>query len=356
MLLFQLIKGIFLIFSLGFITGIGGTWFNPIVKVSAAVISAFGIPGLVNFGIRSKFIRSWRLKRILQQNSPEQLFDQSEPFILHENFSKDLSQQILLRTGGVRILWGPTNSGKSTTLVKVLNNLCKEGKISGVFIMEPPTFQKRSTNPPETWFSSRLTDRFGEILAPHEKLSSLLPRFSGVFKPYVIVIDQAEKEGFDKYIKEWVVNMAVESTKTKAFVVLLVTADAIQAHAMQNWNGRQKITLVGADHGNFGYRWSEKEVDAWLDAYLKNNGSNSNTNNSRDDHQFSCEKTAEVLSAFQVLRQAALTAGTPGFLSYNAEILCNKPTNNFLAAISPQAIFFEKQWNDGAKLLSSLYL
>ena len=127
---------------------------------------------------------------------------------------------------------------------------------------------------------------------------------------------------------------------------------------MQNWNGRQKITLVGADHGNFGYRWSEKEVDAWLDAYLKNNGSNSNTNNSRDDHQFSCEKTAEVLSAFQVLHQAALTAGTPGFQSYNnAEILCNKPSNNFLAAISPhQAIFFEKQWNDGAKLLSSLYL
>eukprot|EP01036_Dinobryon_divergens_P025789 gene25789-34372_t len=223
--------------------------------------------------------------------------------------------------------------------------------------MEPPTFQKRSTNPPETWFSSRLTDRFGEILAPHEKLSSLLPRFSGVFKPYVIVIDQAEKEGFDKYIKEWVVNMAVESTKTKAFVVLLVTADAIQAHAMQNWNGRQKITLVGADHGNFGYRWSEKEVDAWLDdAYLKkNNSRNSNTNNSRDD-QFSCEKTEEVLSAFQVLRQAALTAGTPGFLSYNAEILCNKPTNSFLADMSPQALFFGKQWNDGAKLLSSLYL
>jgi len=284
------------------------------------------------------------LKRILQHNSPEQL----KPFILHEKFSEDLSQQILLRTGGVRILWGPTNSGKSTTLVKVLDNLYKEEKISGVFVMEPPTLQSRSTNPPETWFYSGLADRFGEILKPHEKLSSLLPRFTGVFKPYLIVIDQAEKEGFDKYIKEWVINMAVESTKTKAFVVLLVTADAIQAHVMQDWNGRQKITLVGADHGNFGYRWSEKEIDMWLDAYFK---INNNTTRSLDG-QRPCETTEEILSD---LRQAALTAGTPGFLSYNVEILCNKPTNSFLNKLSTQASYFDKQWKEGAELLSSLY-
>eukprot|EP01036_Dinobryon_divergens_P025136 gene25135-33655_t len=202
--------------------------------------------------------------------------------------------------------------------------------------MEPPTFQARSTNPPETWFYSGLSDRFGEIIKPHEKLSSLLPRFNGFFKPYVIVIDQAEKEGFDIYMKEWVINMAAESTKTKAFVVLLVTSDAVQAHAMQD----------------------EKEVDAWLDAYLTNHNikstTNSNTNRSRDE-QLSCKKAEELSSAFQDLRQAALTAETPGFLSYNAEILCNKPTNNFLTKMSTQAIYFDKQWNDGAALLSSLY-
>jgi hypothetical protein len=148
--------------------------------------------------------------------------------------------------------------------------------------------------------------------------------------------------------------MAVESTKTKAFVLLLVTSVAIQAHTMREWNGRQKITSVGADHGNFGYRWSEKEVDVWLGAYLANHNIkstiNSNTNSIRDD-QLSCKKAEEESSAFQDLRIAAITAGTPGFLSYNAEILCNKPTHNFLA--NPSTL--NEQWNDGAALLSSLY-
>ena len=329
---------------IGYITGIRDDWFNPIGKAGAAVIAAFGIPGLLNFGIHSKFMRSKRLKRILQANIPEQYFDRSQPFILHEIFSYDLSEQILLRTGGVRILWGPANSGKSTTLMHILNNLFKKGKISGIFITEPPTSQARSMNPTEKWFYARLVDHFGEIVQPNEKLSSLLPRFKGVFKPYVIVIDQAEKEGFDKYFKEWVVNMAVESTWSKAFVVLLVTADAIQARAMQDWNGRQKITLVGADHGHYGYRWSEKEVDAWLVTFWNNSHG-----------KFFCEKKEEALAAARDLRQLALKAGSPGFLSYNAEILLNKPNKYSLDTLSNQAICFDEQWKFGAKLLSSLY-
>lgn len=101
----------------------------------------------------------------------------------------------------------------------------------------------------------------------------------------MIFIDQTSRKGRR-------VGDTVESVKTKASVVLLVTADANQVHAMQDWNGRQKITLVGADQGNFGYRWSEKEVDTWLDEYLNN--SYNSPNYSRKD-QFSCGKTEEEI-------------------------------------------------------------
>lgn len=328
------------------ITGICSTWLNSIAKNGAAVVAAVGIPTIVN----SKFSRCWRLRRILQNKAPEQFFD-SESFIFHESFAKDLSEQILLEAGGVRILWGPPNSGKSTTLVKILNNLHEKGKISGVFIIEPPTVQTRLSNPPEKWFYSGLVDHFGEIVQPNEKISSLLPRFSGIFKPYVIVIDQAEKEGFDTYIKEWVINMAVESARTKAFVVLLVTGDPIQADVMQNLNGRQKITLVGADHGNVGYRWKEKEVDAWLRAYWRKK----NPTDANCDGKNSNEKPTEGLSAVQDLRKVAILAGTPGFLSYNSEILCKIPTKELINRMLTQASYFDKQWKDGADLLDSFF-
>lgn len=97
------------------------------------------------------------MKFVLKNCSSRAIFCVCNYYFSRDDIRLEPSSNVMgIKAGGVRMLWGSTISGKSTTLVKFLNNLYKEG---GVFI---------------------LFNQFGKIIKPHEKLSSLLPRFKAI--------------------------------------------------------------------------------------------------------------------------------------------------------------------------------
>lgn len=94
-----------------------------------------------------------------------------------------------------------------------------------------------------------MADWRGPLLLPHEKLSSLLGTSPSRrdSKPYVIILDQLDDPvPFDDKLKHFVKTLAHDSDSCKSYIVILITTDCVRAVDAYEWNGRTKITFLGA--------------------------------------------------------------------------------------------------------------
>lgn len=93
-------------------------------------------------------------------------------------------------------------------------------------------------------------------------------------------------------------SVAEDSSLTRPYVILILTADALNARTMWEWNGHEKIVLMSFK-SPMNYRRDEEDVEMWIVKYVeisKQYGLNGRT------------------SFRNFLKAAAITAGTPGFL------------------------------------------
>jgi len=140
-------------------------------------------------------------------------------------------------------------------------------------------------------------------MRPVESISTLIPRSP---KPYVIVIDQAELLAINSNLRGLILGLAIDSVLCKSYVVVVITANAMQAATMVNWNGRQKIAPLG---NLSSYRWSKREVDEWISKY-----------------------SATLTNREQVkekLQNLAYDAAAPGFLATGVEMLSSTLSDFF---------------------------
>lgn len=109
----------------------------------------------------------------------------------------------MLRTGGVKVLWGIQGSGKTSTVTQTLAQLQQDGRIAASIHLTPPDKAGLAAD----WLRSSLADWRGQILRENERLRDLLPRGN---KPYVIVLDQMENQVTDEALRVKVATAAVE--------------------------------------------------------------------------------------------------------------------------------------------------
>ena len=121
--------------------------------------------------------------------------------------ASDMEESIKSESCGVKIIWAPQGSGKSTTARRVLNQLQRDDKISGAFIASPP--DRDDKDDPSVWFRCAVSDSFGVTLKPMDKLSTLL--IAPKEKPFVIVLDQCEDIDFLDNMRVFMKSMAADS-------------------------------------------------------------------------------------------------------------------------------------------------
>lgn len=183
-----------------------------------------------------------------------------------------------------------------------MSNLQQENAIAGALVISPPD------NPhlqPSQWFRRTLADRRGTLLDDYEKLSKRLP--APIYgKIFVFILDQIENYELNDYLKCFLKTLAEDSDRVKSYVVIATCSDAAMAATMWEWNGRQKIILLGDDGEGFSTcKWTEREVDEWLGKYQSNS-------------EVVKKLFNENRKLFASFRLSAVVAGTPGFLASNA--------------------------------------
>lgn len=205
--------------------------------------------------------------------------------------------------GGVRIVWAVSGAGKTTTIKRTLNNLLSSKEIAGFVYLTPPHDKRMS---PAEWFRASLSDFGGPLLLPGEKLSDVLGYAKD--KPVVIVFDQIEANFLiDEHFEQLIRSLAYDSDDCKSYIVLLATSDPDKAREIYQWNGGTKMSFLGR-HFPWQYRWTEHEIQQWLDKYVE----------ILKDEKHRNQRLIDGLSHGSRLRDSivntALQAGTPAFL------------------------------------------
>jgi hypothetical protein len=132
-------------------------------------------------------------------------------------------------------VWSPQGAGKSTIVRKAWIKMRELKRIRGSIVITPPD----SNAMPSVWFRSALHDSFGELLRTREKLSQILPKSDG--RPFVFVFDQVDGVPYGKDMRRFVMSVAEYRPLTRSYVVLILTANALDARTMWEWNGHEKI-------------------------------------------------------------------------------------------------------------------
>ena len=242
--------------------------------------------------VKLDYFRKHRLQYQFRKGlTPPEL--QCGSFVPNLRLASDIENSILSQSCGVKIVLAPHGAGKTTTVQQVLSKLQKDRKISGVFMVSAPDDTYK--NKPSEWFRRALSDQFGVILQPMDHLSKFL--IAPKEKPFVIVLDHCEDINHLDSMRVFIKSTAADSTLSKSYVVFILCSDPLQASNMWDWNGRQKIGPIGTEEP-IDYKWKEKDIDLWLDHYMKQNPDSFLKNDTLRYH----------------LRNAAMIAGTPGFL------------------------------------------
>jgi hypothetical protein len=171
---------------------------------------------------------------------------------------------------------------------------------------------------------------FGNILNQNEDLSKLLPKFDG--RPFVFVLDQIDIVPMGDDMRVFIKTLAEDSHLTKGYSVLVLCSNALNAKTMWDWNWHEKIDLLSELRGQppAAYRWEENDVEQWMDEFKEANPSR------RDTVQW------------DLLKDAAVLAGTPGFLVKHA-LTAN--ANSRYEEWFKCAQCNNELWNSGEKIL-----
>jgi hypothetical protein len=298
-----------------------------VLKIFSAIAALAASPGIF-FMFNTAHFRASRLKVLL--GNPIQEFNlKNAPYVLKESFRSNLHNSIA-SSHGVKILWSPPGAGKSTTVRRILIDMKKINKIRGAIIVSPPDSLDSS---PSTWFRNALRDAFGNLLHPNEKLSKLLPQSDS--PPYVFVLDQIDNVLLGEDMRVFIKTLAEDSSFTKSYVVLVLTADASNARTMWDWNGREKIVLMNDLNGESPmiYRWDPDDIEEWLRKHVVLN---------KDS------PLQEGTALRKLVKEAATIAGTPGFLRESVQLVETIKYDG----LKRRALFKSEQWEVGANELN----
>ena len=278
-----------------------------------------------------EIIRKELIKCVFLRNKISSPGDGRE-YVENPILEKDIRNCIHERSGGVKIIWAPPGSGKTTTVQHVLNAELKGGKISGVLTLNPPVQQAVIGE----WFMNELRFLGLETLTKYDKLSSLLDTTHE--KPYVIVIDHFDNLDFDQKLRTFIKVTAEDSDLHKNYVVIVICNDAAKVSTMKKWNGGVKIRLINDEL--IAYKWSVDQIEKWIEHNLKN-------------HPTIDVKKNKV--HFDKFMETAVVAGTPDFLITNSFSFEHMSIHEIENSWIDNSNYIRKTWNIGQQLLSSRY-
>ena len=147
------------------------------------------------------------------------------------------------RYGGLKILYGPEGSGKSTYLRKYVKEYILHGGHAVVFNAPKPADV-------EHYFEVSSVTEIPKVVPPNT----------------LILIDQVENmemnDGNDAFLRM----LAIESRQTDQFRVMMCVSDIKKAEHLMKLNGREKITnLCKSDL----LRWSGHQIECFIEIKFK---------------------------------------------------------------------------------------
>ena len=174
---------------------------------------------------------------------------------------------------------------------------------------------------PSVCFRNALRDSFGNLLLASERLSQILPKSDG--RSYVFVLDSIDSVSLGEDMRRFLKTIAEDSHLTRSYVVLVFTSDASNARTMWEWNGHEQIVMMNDlnRESPLDYRWDAEDIKEWLVKYAESNDES-------------------------LLKEADISAGTPGFLVENVQ-----STRDRYNVWSRRALFKNEQWINGGKEL-----
>lgn len=149
----------------------------------------------------------------------------------------------------------------------------------------------------------------------------------------MFVLDSIDIVSLGEDMRRFLKTLAEDSHLTRSYVVLVLTSDASNARTMWEWNGHDKIVMMNDlnRESPLDCRWDAEDIEEWLVKYAESN------NDSR---------LRDVTAYQNLLKEAAITAGTPGFLVENVQ-----STRDRYNIWSRRALFKNEQWINGGKEL-----
>ena len=250
-------------------------------------------------------------------------------YVEHPVLEQDIHNCINNEQGGVKIVWAPPGTGKTTSVRHVISEELKLGNISGVLMVTPP----RMSVEPDEWFRHQFKFFGIETLTQNEQLSTLID--NDFKKPFVIVIDQCDNFDFDDKLRRFIKVLAEDSNVTKKYVVLAICTDASKAATMREWNGGVKIKLVNNKYNS--YKWSLPQIEKWVEHHIKNHDMINRENN---------------VSHYNKFIKAATVAGTADFLITNSYPIEHKNIHQIEDSWVATSKYLGQIWESG-QLLSS---
>jgi hypothetical protein len=250
---------------------------------------------------------------------------------------QDLKAALTSVQCGVRVLWGPAGSGKTTYVRHVCNELMLANQLAGAIVLSATPLNTTVTTP-SMWLSYAMSDGWSEpILGDGRPISTLftpkkIVRYDSTSwketqSRVAIVIDQVENLGIDDKMRRFIKSAAEDSVLHKTHVILLVTNDAVYAKGLVDINGGQKISLVGnpSEH-----KWGTEHIEKFIEAALA--------------HGIIETESERKIG---LMRSLGVIAGTPGFMVQAAF----NPTKGLPRS---SATYYSQMWVQGLNRLRSI--
>ena len=277
-------------------------------------------------GFQSARIR--RLNMVLKHNVPTYALKADHLLRNKPVMVKAVEDAICSGNGGVQILCAPPGAGKSTALDYIIGNLIKSNKISGWIRLTPP---RSACDLPDRWFRTCNSDFLGETIKVHDTISSIVGKRDA---PVVYIFDQFDNFEMQNPTQTFLKSMAEDSVRERNFVTVVAVSNPTKARIIWNWNGRQKINLLGVDH-IMKYKWDESEILPWLENFKK--------------HHPGTVLDDSVM--YKKLLAAAKLAGTPEFLVSNTSDAVLQNLDELEEMWNRTSHFHMTQWEEADKIL-----
>ena len=97
-----------------------------------------GCGGTMAAVMMTETARKYCLKRLFRKTLSQFELNSDSLYIKHLPLASDIWNTILSQSDGLKIIWAPSGTGKSTILRRVLGDLRHEDQSSGVLILSPP--------------------------------------------------------------------------------------------------------------------------------------------------------------------------------------------------------------------------